>query len=189
MPENNGTNNANNQNLENNNNVGTGENGNGGNAATHTANSEGEGAKTFTQEEVNKMIQDRLAREKKGLPSDDELKKFKEWQDSQKTLEEKLQSKEAEIEGLKKQVTTQMNESKVLGANVQSQFAKFVQSEVTSMEGDFDVNLKKYLEENPQYLTSTKKTTGISMSGGNGGEEKDGVYEILKKKHPDQFKD
>lgn len=50
---------------------------------------EKEEEKTFTQEEVNKMIKDRVAREKKGQPSKEELKAYQEWKESQKTEAEK----------------------------------------------------------------------------------------------------
>lgn len=45
--------------------------------------------KTFSQEEVDNLIKERLKREKKGQPTKEELKAFKEWQDSQKTEAEK----------------------------------------------------------------------------------------------------
>lgn len=45
--------------------------------------------KTFTQEEVNKMIKERVAREKKGQLSKEELKAYQDWKESQKTDEEK----------------------------------------------------------------------------------------------------
>ena len=45
--------------------------------------------KTFTQADVDKLIQDRIAREKKNQLSKDELKAYNEWKESQKTEEEK----------------------------------------------------------------------------------------------------
>lgn len=45
--------------------------------------------KTFTQAEMDKVIADRLAREKKNLPDKKRLEAFKAWEDSQKTVEEK----------------------------------------------------------------------------------------------------
>lgn len=45
--------------------------------------------KTFTQADVDKMIKDRLAREKKNQLSKDELEAYKAWKESQKTEEEK----------------------------------------------------------------------------------------------------
>ena len=45
--------------------------------------------KTFTQAEVNELIRVRLERERKGQPTKDELTAFREWQNSQKTAEQK----------------------------------------------------------------------------------------------------
>lgn len=45
--------------------------------------------KTFTQAEVNELIRARLERERKGQPTKDELTAFREWQNSQKTTEQK----------------------------------------------------------------------------------------------------
>lgn len=45
--------------------------------------------KTFTQADVDKLIQERIAREKKNQLSKDELKAYNEWKESQKTEEEK----------------------------------------------------------------------------------------------------
>lgn len=53
-----------------------------------------EGAeKTFTQKELDEIVKQRLDRAKKDMPSKDELKAFKEWQDSQKTAEQLSQEK------------------------------------------------------------------------------------------------
>ena len=45
--------------------------------------------KTFTQADVDKLIQDRIARERKNQLSKDELKAYNDWKESQKTEEEK----------------------------------------------------------------------------------------------------
>lgn len=45
--------------------------------------------KTFTQSEVNDLIKSRLDRERKNMPSKDELAAFKKWQEEQQTTEEK----------------------------------------------------------------------------------------------------
>lgn len=45
--------------------------------------------KHFTQAEVDNLIKSRLERERRNMPSKDELAAFKKWQDEQKTAEEK----------------------------------------------------------------------------------------------------
>lgn len=46
--------------------------------------------KTFTQEEVDRLITNRLERERKKYPGEDELTAFRTWKESQKTEQEKL---------------------------------------------------------------------------------------------------
>ncbi|HIQ90704.1 MAG TPA: hypothetical protein IAB27_03645 [Candidatus Coprosoma intestinipullorum] len=139
--------------------------------------------KTFTQDEVNAM----LAKEKKKMPSKEDLKAFNEWKESQKTESEKQLEKDKKIEALEKQLTYAENKSVVANAGVDSKFQKFVLSEVSEMEGEFEDNLKDYLKENPQFLISkveTPKTNGVATKK-IGNEAESGVTAILKAKHPD----
>ena len=141
--------------------------------------------KTFTQEEVNAM----LAKEKKKMPSKEDMKAFNEWKESQKTEEDKKNEILLENETLKKQLLIAENKSVVANAGVDSKFQKFVLSEVSEMEGEFEDNLKDYLKENPQFLINkveTPKTNGVATKKISDDAE-DGVTAILKAKHPDLF--
>lgn len=60
-----------------------------GGATDPTEPEGGADPKTFTQEELDKIVKERVARTKKDQPSKEELDAFKNWQDSQKTEEEK----------------------------------------------------------------------------------------------------
>ena len=68
---------------------GTGGEGNpaGNEGAPEEGEGKGEEAKTFTQEELDKIVKERVARAKKDQPSKEELEAFKQWQESQKTNE------------------------------------------------------------------------------------------------------
>lgn len=46
--------------------------------------------KTFSQADVDKMIQSRLERERKKMPSEDELAAFRTWKDSQQTEQDRM---------------------------------------------------------------------------------------------------
>ena len=141
--------------------------------------------KTFTQEEVNAM----LAKEKNKMPSKEDMKAFNEWKESQKTETEKSLEKDKKIEALEKQLAYAKNESVVANAGVDSKFQKFVLSEVSELEGEFEDNLKDYLKENPQFLINkveTPKTNGVATKKISDNAD-DGVTAILKAKHPDLF--
>jgi len=45
--------------------------------------------KTFTQADVDKLVKDRIAREKKGQLSKEEIKAYQDWKESQKTEDQK----------------------------------------------------------------------------------------------------
>ena len=140
--------------------------------------------KTFTQEEVNAM----LAKEKKKMPSKDELKAFKDWKESQKTEAEKQAEKEAEYQKTLNELNTLKQTNAVLEAGVNKDDADYVLFKVDKMEGEFEENLAKFLKDNPKYLkqeleTTEPKATGApvkSISSNN-----DGVLGILASKHPD----
>ena len=46
---------------------------------TNTTENGGKEQKTFTQEELNTIVETRLAKTKKDMPSKEELKKYNEW--------------------------------------------------------------------------------------------------------------
>lgn len=145
-------------------------------SVTKTDNSE---TKTFTQEEVNAM----LAKERKKTPSKEEWDAFKNWQDSQKSVEEKNTEILKENASLKTRVTELENMQVVANAGVDSKFQKFVVSEI-SKEGDFEDNLKEYLKNNPQYLIKKEdahKTTGVSQNTNSTGVSEEKAY--LDKKY------
>lgn len=159
---------------------------------TETQTAEEKVEKTFTQEEVNSMIKDRIARVNKNIPSKEELKAFKEWKESQKTEAEKQSETLIENETLKNRIKELENMQAVANASVDSKFQKFVLSEVLQMEGEFEDNLKDYLKDNPQYLqiketAETPKTTGVAVQKINENADT-GVSAILKAKHPELFK-
>lgn len=140
--------------------------------------------KTFTQEEVNAM----LAKEKKKMPSKDELKAFKDWKESQKTEAEKQAEKEAEYQKTLNELNTLKQTNAVLEAGVNKDDADYVLFKVGKMEGEFEENLAKFLKDNPKYLkqeleTTEPKATGAPVRTISSGS--DGVTAILKAKHPE----
>lgn len=121
--------------------------------------------KTFTQSEFVKALEKEVARKTKGLPTKEELDEFTKWKESNKSAEDKYLEAQKEIDTLKTQINEYEKREVVANADVDSRFQKFVVSEVSQMEGVFEDNLKKYLEDNPQYKFQEKKsiTTGLSQ--------------------------
>ena len=157
---------------------------------TETQTVEEKVEKTFaTQEDFNEALKKEVARKTRNLPSKEDLKAFNEWKESQKTETEKSLEKDKKIETLEKQLAYAENKSVVANAGVDPKFQKFVLSEVSEMEGEFEDNLKDYLKENPQFLISkveTPKSNGVATQKISEDAD-DGVTAILKAKHPDLF--
>lgn len=124
--------------------------------------------KTFTQSEFNEALKNEVARKTKGMPSKEDLKAFNEWKESQKTESEKMIELTQQLAEANKKLDYANQQNVVANAGVDSKFQRFVHSEVSILEGDFQDNLTNYLKENPQYLTQkpeTKpQTTGFAQN-------------------------
>lgn len=163
-----------------------------GNVDTQTTTNQNEEKateKTFTQEELNKIVQERLDKEKKKMPSKEDLKAFKNWQESQKTAEQKQAEKEAEYQKTLNELKTLKQTNAVLEAGVNKNDSDYVLFKVSKMEGeDFEENLAKFLKDNPKYLkqeleTTEPKATGVPVR--TISSKNDGVLGILASKHPE----
>lgn len=119
--------------------------------------------KTFTQSEFVKALEKEVARKTKGLPSKEELDEFAKWKESNKSAEDKFLEAQRTIDALNLQVKEYEKREVVANADVDPKFQKFVTSEVSQMEGVFEDNLNKYLEDNPQY--KFQKETKIISTG------------------------
>ena len=156
-----------------------------GEVETQTTNQNVEQAeKTFTQEDVDKIIKDRLKR----MPSKEELKAFKDWQESQKTAEQKQAEREAEYAQKDTTISQLQKENAVLKAGVkEADDIDYILYKVGKMEGEFEENLAKFLKDNPKYLgqeLEERKATGAPVKTLSSNQN-DGVLGILAQKHPE----
>lgn len=118
--------------------------------------------------EAQKIADAMVAKKMKGMPSKEELRAFKEWQEAQKTVEQKQAEKQEEYQKVLLKNTELENENKVFKAGVEKESVDYVAFKVAKMEGEFEENLKKFLKDNPKYLASNEtkfvKKVGSSMS-------------------------
>ncbi|MGV8048826.1 MAG: hypothetical protein AB2L21_00525 [Anaerolineaceae bacterium] len=131
--------------------------------------------KTFTQAELDKVIADRLARERAKMPAADKLKAFEEWQKAQQSEAEKAAEREKEVARLQGEAENLKCENAVIKAGVNADDVDYVLFKVGRMEGEFEKNLKAYLEENKKY--TEPKTTQVQ--GTQHGPSKAGDDSIL----------
>lgn len=144
--------------------------------------------KTFTQEEVNAM----LNKEKKKMPSKEDLKAFREWQEAQKTDGEKQKELTQKMTDTESENTSLKQEIQVLKSGVNIDDVDYILFKVSKMEGEFEDNLKDFLKTNPKYLQTKKDTEETTTTNGTSvkklnEEANSGVNAILKQKHPDLF--
>lgn len=153
---------------------------------TNASENGGQEQKTFTQEELNTIVETRLAKAKKDMPSKEELKKYNEWKEAQKTEQENMAEKETEYQKALAEKEQIINENKILKSGVNAEDTDYVLFKVTKMEGDFEENLSKFLKDNPRFLNKTvpSKATGVETRTTSQSNEDDGVMAILKSKHP-----
>lgn len=138
--------------------------------------------KTFTQEEVNAI----LLKERKKIPSKEELQQFNEWKESQKTEEEKKTELTQKMTDTANENISLRQENQVLKSGVNADDADYVLFKVSKMEGEFEDNLKDFLKNNPKYLQKNEKndsanTTGFSQN--NTSQPKSEAQAYLDKKY------
>ena len=133
---------------------------------------EEEAVKTFTQEEVNSMLKKEKQKVEKKYEGVD-IKKYNEWVESQKTAEEKKAEKETEYQKALNDVQMKDKTIAVLRAGVKSEDEDYVLFKVNKMEGNFEENLEKFLNENPKYLivnkNEEKEEQEINLGGSHQG--------------------
>ena len=172
-------------------------NGGAGSETNSTDNSDGEGEgteetnpkeeKTFTQEEVNRMIKDRVAREKKGQLSKEELKAYQEWKESQKTEAQKqseaLTNAEAKVKAEEERANTLEAKVTCLSKGVLADSVDDVVILAKAMVNDdvtMDQAVDKVLEKYPNFkgVQQQDENKGFKI-GADGVKQKGNVEDAL----------
>ncbi len=152
---------------------------------------EGKAEKTYTQEEYNALDKKLKAKYEKKYEGID-IAKYKEWVESQKTAEQKQAEKDAEYLKKDSLISDLEKENALLKAGVKDEDdIDYILFKVGKMEGEFEENLAKFLQNNPKYtkreeLNKEPKATGAPVKS-LGGSVESGVSAILKAKHPDLY--
>lgn len=122
--------------------------------------------KTFTQTDVDKLIGERLKRERSKAPAKEELDKFKEWKKTQQSEQERIAEERKELEATKSELSRLRNEKEVLKNGVDNKFTDYVTYEVSKMDGDFAENLTDFLNNNPHFSTKADNNTTPNVPAG-----------------------
>lgn len=159
-----------------------------GNVDTQTTNKNEGQAEIDVKAEAQKIADAMVAKKMKNMPSKEELKAFKDWQESQKTAEQKQAEKEAEYQKTLNELNTLKQTNAILEAGVNKDDADYVLFKVSKIEGEFEENLAKFLKDNPKYLKQELEQTEQKATGApvrTISSKNDGVLGILASKHPE----
>lgn len=148
--------------------------------------SKGAGEEMVSKAEAQKMADAMVAKKLKGMPTKEELAEYKKWKDDQKTAEEKRAEQEEKYRQIEAENTSLKHEREILNKGVKSKDVDYVLFKVNKMEGeDFGENLDKFLEENPEYLTTGSKKSNDGAPVKRSTEPtSSSVTDILKKRNP-----
>jgi len=170
--------------------------GNADNAAAVSTSAEGQTEKTFTQKELDDIVRQRLERQKKDMPSKEELKAFKEWKDSQKTAEELSAEKISAAEKAQAEAERLLcvSEAKcaALSRGVSAEAVEDVIALAmarTDENTTIDKAIGEVIAKYPSFCTAKNEaqagiTTGVSF-GAKNGSQPSGVEAAFLAKNPD----
>lgn len=148
---------------------------------------EGKAEKTYTQEEYNALDKKLKAKYEKKYSGID-IAKYNEWIESQKTAEQKQKEKETEYQKTISENESLLQENRTLKAGVKSDDVDYVVFKVSKMEGDFEENLKQFLEDNPKFLNGSNKEESQESSINLGGDHSDKGTPDLSKMSYEEYK-
>lgn len=143
------------------------------------------------QAEAQKIADAMVAKKLKGMPTKEELKAFRDWQEQQKTPEQKeneeLARVKREAEEYKSKAQTYERERAVIKSGVAPEFAEYVAFAAGKRVDDnidFDTALAAYLKENSQYKGEAPPVrTGLPQ--GPGAKALDGVEAAFYERNPE----
>lgn len=117
--------------------------------------------KTFTQADVDKLIQSRLDRERKKYPTDEELTAYRTWKEGQQTEQERREQQEKDLKDAKAALGAAQTELEQLRRDkyVMSKGLTGEQAEFIAFKAGKMVDEKTTFEQAVDQLTAEKKTT------------------------------
>ena len=131
--------------------------------------------KTFTQADVDKMIQSRLDRERKKYPSEEEITAYRTWKDSQQTEQERQAKQAKDLADSKAALTASQAEVEqlrrdkyVLSKGLTGEDAEFIAFKAMKM-----VNDKTTFEQAVDALTANRKKATFDWTAPAGGATKE----------------
>lgn len=131
--------------------------------------------KTFTQADIDKLIQTRLERERKKYPSEEEITAYRTWKDGQQTEQERqarqakdLADSKAALTASQAEVEQLRRDKYVLSKGLTGEDAEFIAFKAMKM-----VNDKTTFEQAVDALTANRKKATFDWTAPAGGGTKE----------------
>nr|DAH54052.1 MAG TPA: Major capsid protein [Caudoviricetes sp.] len=131
--------------------------------------------KTFTQADIDKLIQTRLERERKKYPSEEEITAYRTWKDGKQTEQERQAKQEKDLADSKAALTASQAEVEqlrrdkyVLSKGLTGEDAEFIAFKAMKM-----VNDKTTFEQAVDALTANRKKATFDWTAPAGGGTKE----------------
>jgi|GEM_PF-1564686 len=138
--------------------------------------------KTFTQAELDRIVSERLARERKNQPEADELKAYREWKKSQQTEAEKAAEREKALQAAEAKAVNLEREKAIILAGVKGGDVDYVMFKVGKLEGDFEKNLSAFLTENSKFTEpETVIVDGVKHKPGASADPDEDLVRAMRK--------
>lgn len=123
--------------------------------------------KTFTQAEVDALIDRRFAQVMKGVPSKDELAEFRAWKDGKPNNDAEMQTLRNDLAAANEKLTQYEREKLLIAKGVRSEDVDYYSFKIGKMVDDkttFEQAMETFLKDNP--VRGVKINTSASFSGG-----------------------
>ncbi len=149
-----------------------------GQEAQQQAQQQEQQEKTFTQKEMNRLIEKRIERERKKYPNAEELEQFKQWQQNQQTEQQKwstLQKERNDFENqlfsVQKELEQMKRERYLISKGVAVDDVDYYAFKISKMmndDDDFEMVAENYLKNNEKKQnTTTIVNFGVNGNQGN----------------------
>lgn len=124
--------------------------------------------RTFTQEEVDEIVSKRIARERKNLPTAEELNAFREWKNSQTPKDETATQNDLDSALAEMEMTRR--ENYLLRQGIDPDDVDYYVYKISkSMDGetDFEDAAKEFLKTHNKTKSAVRIDTGARLNAGN----------------------
>jgi len=146
----------------------------------------------YSEEEVQKKVQKRLKNLKDKMPSEEDMKAFKEWKNRDKTGDQKLEDVTSELNSLKSELKQERIEKSLVKNEVAPDFMELVMFKAAKEEiepKDMDLFLEELKESNPNYFKAENKNKIVNAGGkvsnkSDGDNHLDGVEKAFYARNP-----